>query len=404
VNRSLPSAARLFAWILLLAALGTMGAAPAPAGHAVVLLSMDGVRWDYPGRDALPAFKAMSDEGCSASRLTPPFPSLTFPSHATLATGVGPSKHGIVANAFFDRSLDRAFGDEPEASWLKAAPLWVLAERAGIKAAVCAWPCSRGPWNGVAASYYRPYAKDLRDTDTVRWILELLRKPPGERPGLLMAWTHGADAPGHAEGPGGEGVHRAMREADQMLAALRRGLAELAPAVKVDLVVVSDHGMAAADRFVALSRSVPKEGFFPYVATSGPLCNIYVQTEAQRRQVAAGLHKLPSGALAMTRSEASTRFGYDGGQRTGDFVLLCSPPALFAGFGRKRASAPPKGMHGYDPTLDAMGGIFYADGPHFPAGCRLEGVRAADVAPTLCACLGIPPPPSAEGASLLGPR
>jgi predicted AlkP superfamily pyrophosphatase or phosphodiesterase len=404
VSPSSPSAWRLVAWVLLLAALGTMGAAPPTSGHAVVLLSMDGVRWDYPDRDALPAFKAMAGAGWSASRLTPPFPSLTFPSHTTLATGVGPSKHGIVANAFFDRSMDRAFGDEPEASWLKAAPLWVLAERVGLKAAVCAWPCSRGPWDGVSASYSRPYTTGLRDADTVRWILDLLRKPPGERPGLLMAWTHGADAPGHAEGPDGEGVHRAMREVDQLLATLRRGLAGLAPAVKVDLVVVSDHGMAAADRFVDLSKAVPKDGFFPYVATSGPLCNVYVQTEGQRRQVATGLRNLPPGVLEMTRAEASARFGYDGGQRTGDFVLLCSPPALFAGFGKKRASAPPRGMHGYDPALDAMGGIFYAEGPDFPAGRRLEGIRAVDVAPTVCACLGIPPPPKAEGVSLLGPR
>jgi predicted AlkP superfamily pyrophosphatase or phosphodiesterase len=404
VTPSFSSASRLFAWILLLATLGTMGAAPTAAGRAVVLLTMDGVRWDYPGRDALPAFKAMADGGCSASRLTPPFPSLTFPSHATLATGVGPSKHGIVANAFFDRSLDRAFGDEPEASWLKAVPLWVLAERAGIKSAVCAWPCSRGPWNGVGPSYYRPYATGLRDADTVRWILDLLRRPPDERPGLLMAWTHGADAPGHKEGPDGEGVHRAMREADQLLATLRRGLAGLAPAVKVDLVVVSDHGMAASDRFVDLSKAVPKDGFFPYVATSGPLCNLYVQTEGQRRAVAAGLRKFPTDILSMTHTEASARFGYDGGQRTGDFVLLCPPPALFAGFSRKKASAPPKGMHGYDPMLEAMGGIFYAEGPDFSAGRRLEGVRAVDVAPTLCACLRIPPPPSAEGTSLLGPR
>jgi predicted AlkP superfamily pyrophosphatase or phosphodiesterase len=404
VKPSFPPASRLFAWILLLVAFGTLGAAPRTPGRAVVLLSMDGVRWDYPLRDALPTFRAVASAGCTASRMTPPFPSLTFPSHATIATGVGPSRHGIVANAFFDRSLDRAFGDEAEASWLEAAPLWVLAERSGIKAAVAAWPCSRGPYDGVSATYYLPFSKDLRDADTLRWLLDLLRRPSGDRPGLLMAWTHGADAPGHAEGPDGEGVHRARHRADELRAALRRGLADLAPGIKVDLLVVSDHGMASADHLVDLSKVVTKEGLFPYLATSGPLCNVYVKTEAQRRQAAAGLGKLPPGVSTMTRAEASARFGYDGGTRTGDFVLLCSPPAIFAGFGRKREGAPPRGMHGYDPSLEAMGGIFYAEGPHFPAGRRLGAVRAVDVAPTICACLGLPPPPSAEGADLLGRR
>jgi len=381
-----------------------LGANPSPIPRVpptVVLLSMDGVRWDYPDRDKLPAFGAMAREGRKAQRLTPPFPSLTFASHTTLATGVGPSLHGIVANSFLDRTLDRRFSDEPEASWLKAAPLWVLCERAGMKAAVRFWPCSQGSWNGISPSYFRAYESGDHDQETVRWILDLLKRPTGERPRLIMAWTRGADGPGHSEGPDGEGVHRAMARADGLLSQLRAGLRALGPSIRVDLMVVSDHGMAKVDRIVDPLKAIPKEGYFPFVASSGPICNVYVKNETQRRQVAAGLGRLPRDVLAMTRSEAAMRFGYDGGERTGDFVLVCPPGATFSSFSRKSGRDIPRGMHGYDPALPEMGGVFYAEGPDFPAGKALAEVRAVDIAPTICACLGIPPPPRCEGKSLL---
>lgn len=106
----------------------------------------------------------------------------------------------------------------------------------------------------------------------------------------------------------------------------------------------------------------------------------------------------------MTRAEASARFRYECPGRTGDFVLLCPPGATFSSFSKKRARDIPRGMHGYDPSLPDMGGMFYAEGPHFLSGNSLDEVHAVDVAPTVCACLGISPPPRCEGRSLLDRR
>jgi len=394
--------ARFLAWALACAQATTAapGPRPVPAAPAVVLITMDGVRWDYPLRDALPAFSSMGSAGWTARRLTPPFPSLTFPSHTTLATGVSPARNGIVANSFLDRASNRRFSDEREGSWIEVPPLWVLAERAGLKAAVRSWPCSQGAWNGTSPSFFRGYDGDARDGETVSWILDLLRRPAPDRPRLIMAWTRGADHAGHEEGPSSEGVRRAMRASDKLLSELRAGIAALGPSAPVDLIVVSDHGMTKVDRMVDVVKVIPKEGYFPYIATSGPLCNIYVKTEAQRRAVAASLSRLPGGILSMTRAEAGRRFGYDG-DRTGDFVLLCPSGATFASFHRKGDRDVPRGMHGYDPSLPDMGGIFYAEGPQFPPGKTLAEVRAADIAPTVCCVLRIPPPPSAEGRNLL---
>jgi predicted AlkP superfamily pyrophosphatase or phosphodiesterase len=401
------------AWTIGLAAalLLLLGSAPPPPrAHkspkpCVVLISMDGVRWDYTERDRLPAFAAMAKGGVKAGRLEPPFPSLTFPSHATLATGCVPSRHGIVANSFLDVSNQRRFSDEAEASWLQEPPLWVLAQRAGLKSAVSGWPCSSGPWEGVRPFYYRPFQEGSSDGETVDWLLDLLQKPAGERPDLIMAWTHGADGAGHAEGPDGPGVHRAMAAADALLARLRGAIASLGPSLRVDLVVVSDHGMASVNRMVDLSNVVPKRGFFPYIAVSGPVCNLYVKGEAQREQVARGLKKLPPEVSAFASGALPSALEYVPGPRVGDFVLVCPPGETFKGFRSGRGKAPPRGMHGYIPTERDMGAIFFAEGPDIKAGTKIDLIQAADVAPTLCTLLGIPPPPHADGHAVpLSPR
>ncbi len=385
--------------LVILTGLLVLGATKAPVKppRTVILLSMDGVRWDYPIRDRLPDFEAMAADGVRAGRMTPPFPSLTFVSHSTIATGCYPDKHGIVANSFFDRAKNRRFSEARAASWLKEPPLWALAARAGLKTAVAAWPLSEGAWRGLEPAYYRPYAEGLSDSETVTWILHLLARPAVQRPRLIMAWTHGADRPGHAEGPDGPAVHRAMRRADALLARLRNGIKALGPGADVDLIVLSDHGMAAVDRTVNVAKCVPKKGFFPYIATSGPLCNIYVRGDGQRRAVARGLASVPKDVKVYTKRDFPKGLHYADSRRTGDFILVAEEGATFSSFFQQRARKAPAGMHGYDPDLPDMGGIFYAEGPDMPRGATLRAMRAVDVAPSVCVLLGIAPPSDMDG-------
>lgn len=404
-GRHLIAKLRILATLVLLAGLSLGRGAAAPpqvAPRTVVLVTMDGVRWDYAARDHLPAFAAMAAAGLHPGRLLPPFPSLTFVSHASMATGCLPGRHGIVANGFLDPTDDRRFGDDKEAAWLEEPPLWVLAERAGLKSAVAGWPCSVGPWQGVGATTLMPFDEHRTDEQTVAWLLEQLRRTPAERPRLLMAWTRGADAPGHEEGPDGRGVHRATRAADAALARLREGIRALGPQVPVDLFVASDHGMASVDRRVDAVAAIPKRGFYPYLAPSGPICNVYVKGEAQRAAVRAGLKSLPPDVKVYEKGSVPQALAYGGSPRMGDFLLVCPKGAFFASFARKGDRAMPKGMHGYPPEeVPEMAGILYAEGPGIPAGRSPESARVIDVAPTICALLGIAPPPHADGKNLL---
>jgi predicted AlkP superfamily pyrophosphatase or phosphodiesterase len=396
-RRAAMAALILLAGLLALAA-GKGAAHQAP--RTVVLLSMDGVRWDYPLRDHLPAFEAMARNGLRAGRMIPPFPSLTFVSHTTIATGCYPDKHGIVANSFLDPSRHRRFSEAGEASWLKEPPLWALAADAGLKTAVDAWPCSGGAYHGIRPTYYKPYGDGGSDGGTVTWILDLLARPDSERPRLIMAWTHGADHAGHAEGPDGPAVHEAMKRADALLARLRKGIKALGSEGNVDLIVLSDHGMARVHRTVDVVKYVPKKGFFPYVATSGPVCNVYVRGEPQRRAVARALTKLPKGIEVFTKADCPADLHYGDSPRAGDFILLAAEGTTFRSFYQRTSGDAPAGMHGYLPRIPDMGGIFYAEGPGIPRGKELPEVRAVDVAPSVCAMLGIETPAGMDGRAV----
>lgn len=399
VKRSLLSAGPLALGVCLLL-LSPVHRAAAPKPRTVVLLTVDGMRWDAPDRQKLPNFARLEKEGAKAQHLVPPFPSLTFVSHATLATGCYPDKHGIVANGFLDRATDRRFSSEAEASWLLVPPLWAWAVQQGRIAAVAEWPCSAGEWQGRRPHHYRPYGAPGGDEATVAWILQELRLPPGERPSLILAWTGGPDHEGHAEGPDSEKAHAATVKADRLLGKLLAFLKKEGEGVT--LLVASDHGMAKVTRTLDLLPLIPKKGYFPYLAFSGPLCNIYCKTPAQQAEVEQALASAAPGVKLLQRGEMPEALRY-GGLRTGDLLLLAPPGTTFAGFASKgkRVKEPLRGMHGYDPaTCPDMNGLFYAWGEGVKPGRKLGAVRAVDVAPTVCALLGLPPLPHADGKAL----
>jgi predicted AlkP superfamily pyrophosphatase or phosphodiesterase len=177
-------------WILLSLLSTSVGAGADPL---VILLSMDGVRHDYPDRGELPSLERMARDGVRAAALLPVFPSSTFANHVSLATGTHADRHGIVANRFVDPELGE-FDYGNDASFIEAEPLWVAAERQGIKAACFFWVGSETDWQGVGASYRRaPFDSSIGEAEKVRQILEWFDKPAAQRPGLIVSWWHGAD-------------------------------------------------------------------------------------------------------------------------------------------------------------------------------------------------------------------
>ena len=382
----------------------------APPAPAVVLLSFDGVRPDYLDRGELPALERLVREGARAEGLVPVFPSVTFPGHASLATGTHPDHHGIVANRFLDPELGE-FDYAGDARFLDAEPLWAAAERQGVRAASFFWVGSETDWRGVGASYRKtPFDGTVKESEKVDQILAWLDLPASERPGLVMSWWHGADSMGHRYGPDDEAVTRQLRDQDRELARLLAGLDARGAWAWTTLLVVSDHGMIAVTELVDAGAILEAAGIRARVFQGGSYAHVHLADPTQRdaalRVLAAeeGLRALPAGEVPEAlRARHPTRIGH--------VVAFTDPPRMLSRGGGRLALwsgvrgllGQPVGTHGYDPTrVPEMHGILLAHGRGVAPGTSLGHVHTIDVAPTVARLLGIEPPRHAEGAAVAG--
>ena len=172
--------------MLLAAAAWTCAEAVTTAGPAdtVVVLSIDGMRWDYPARAGAPTLARLAREGASCRALLPPFPSSTFPAHASLATGVFPDRHGIVNNEFIDRRRGFYRRDD-DATWLLAEPIWVTAIGQGRRAFDMFWPGSEAAIEGVRPNRWWPFDGSVPNAERVSRVLDWLALPESERPSIV---------------------------------------------------------------------------------------------------------------------------------------------------------------------------------------------------------------------------
>lgn len=382
--------------IALLAAQAPVSPAAAPArgrAETVILVSIDGMRWDYPAKTRAPAFARMAAQGASAGSLIPPFPSSTFPSHASLATGVFPDKHGIVNNEFLDRARG-PYRREDDASWLLAEPLWVTAERQGIRTAVYHWVFSYTPWHGIAATRSMPFSSETRDSEKIDRILEWLARPRPDRPRLILSYLHGTDALGHGDGPDAPTVTERVRQTDRLVARLLKALESVPGSA---LVVVSDHGMAAVSRVLRLRDLLGAgDARRARAVSSGAVSNVYCPDAGACSAAEAALRRVV-GLTVFRLDELPAELRYRVPERTGDLVVIAPPGAYFVDGNAEGPRA--RGMHGYRPEQQEMHGIFFAMGAGVKAGAHRDSLLAVDVEPFVCRLLGIAPPPGIDGRS-----
>src|SRR5436309_10229892 len=214
----------------------------------VVVLSFDGFAEEYLGRERLPNFQRLTARGIHADGLIPPFPSKTFPSHYTMATGLYPGHHGIVASQFYDpvrQAWFRGNASVGDGSWFGGEPIWVTAERHGVRSATFFWPGSKAAVEGLRPTYYKVFDPKVTDSRKVDQIAAWLREPNERRPRLVMAYFGEVDNAGHYHGPQSVEVRDAIHAADRTLGRILDSIDARANDLTIELVVVSDHGMAS---------------------------------------------------------------------------------------------------------------------------------------------------------------
>jgi predicted AlkP superfamily pyrophosphatase or phosphodiesterase len=390
-------------WLALLIWLACRGEAAQPT---VIMLSWDGTRHDYPERAQTPALDRMEREGARASGLVPVFPSNTFPNHVSLATGAHVDRHGIVGNQFVDRASGKQYDYSEDASWIEAEPLWIAAERQGVRAATFFWAGSETEWRGRSAHYRKRFDDQVPESAKVDQILAWLDLPEPERPHLILSWWHGCDQVGHHLGPDAPQIAEQLAQQDAELGRLIAGLDARGAWRDTTLLVVSDHGMAAASEPIDPAARLRDAEIRAEMISGGGMAHIALEDPSRLADALAALGDLPHvRAYPSAELPAQLRARYP--SRSGDITVLTEPPYVFRREpnGAGTPADPPRarpvsGVHGYDPERPEMAAIFYALGRGVAPGTRLGRPLTIDIAPTVAHLLHIDPPMQSEGRAL----
>jgi predicted AlkP superfamily pyrophosphatase or phosphodiesterase len=372
------------------------------AKHYVVLVSIDGFRYDYAKLYGATHLDAVAREGATApDGMLPAYPSVTFPNHYTLVTGLYPEHHGIVAMSFYDpqRKERYAFNDPKtvtDGSWYRGVPLWSLAEKQGMRAACFFWPGSEAEIAGARPSYYLKYDEKVPDEERVDQVVDWLKLPAAKRPHFVTLYFSEVDHAGHEYGPDAPETRAAVRHVDSMIGTLRAHLAKLH--LPIDLVVVSDHGMATEQGgWIDLDQYVDFTG----VETAGSL--MYPDSEQEAAKLYAKLRIVSNKFKVYRRDRMPAELDYTGEPRIGDPVVVPTGPYSIRVHGpadSARDHPPNKGVHGYDPgSVPEMRAIFYAEGPDIRKGTKLKSFENVNVYPFLAEILGLNAPPAIDGSA-----
>jgi predicted AlkP superfamily pyrophosphatase or phosphodiesterase len=368
----------------------------AAKGDLVILISIDGFRWDYLQRHAAPTLQALAAGGVRATRLNASFPTKTFPNHYTLVTGLYPQNHGIVANWFYDPADDAKFDmSKTEARWWQGGePVWITAEKQGVRSACFFWPGSESEHDGVRPSLFKPFDKKLKAADRVDGLLAWLALPPAQRPRLATLYFDIVDDVGHRFGPLARETAAGVKEADDALARLLAGLERLGLRDSANLVLVSDHGMSETDpeQTVFLEDLMNIEQV--RVEATGPYGGVRPKAGVDVAALIAGIRaKAPPQIKVYRREEMPERLHYGRGDSIPPILLIADDHWQVEQRSRWSLSwaRNSKGNHGWDPATENMGALFVAHGPAFKRGAVIPAVDNIHVYNLLCALLGIKP-------------
>ncbi len=388
---------KLVFFLLTAAALSAQSPAPKPY---VVLVSMDGFRYDYAQRYHAKNILDLAQAGASAEALIPSFPSVTFPNHISIVTGKYPGHHGIVANNFYDpaRNADYSLSKTAtDGSWYRAKPIWIAAEEQGIKTGTMFWPTSDAEIAGRRPSQWALYDGKVPDEQRIAKVLEWLRLPLEQRPHLVTLYFSDTDDAGHDYGPESKETEAAVARLDCLIGQLRQGLQSTG--LPVNLILVSDHGMQQVKTAVNLSEFADFSSV--RVAKAGAFLLVYAPDVTARENIYRALHNRDPRFQVYRTNHMPKRWHYandlhHSDPRIGDLFVLARQPVEL------RITADPKpaemGRHGFDPnTFQTMRGVFYATGPNIRAGARLKPFTNVNIYAFIARILGMSLPGDLDG-------
>ncbi|WP_349314569.1 ectonucleotide pyrophosphatase/phosphodiesterase [Chitinophaga sp. MM2321] len=357
----------------------------------VIMISIDGFRYDYAEKYQAENLLKLSDEGVRAAAMQPSFPTLTFPNHYSMVTGMYPAHHGLVDNLFYDRQRKAVYkvGDRnavEDGTWYTGMPLWVLAEKQQMLSASYFWVGSESAIQNIRPSYYFKYHEKTAIDQRIQQVVNWLSMPEDQRPHLITFYFPEVDHMGHRYGPDSDSVRNAVQFVDAAIGSMTEAVNKLN--LPVNFIVVSDHGMTQADTVKTLSLpDVPVLKPLKVMAGNEKIM-LYGNNETDIKAAYDYFKKHENHYTAYLKKGTPERWHYgeeDVYNRIGDIILLAAPGYAFRTSGKKMHP----GHHGYDNNFTDMNAIFMAWGPDFKKHMRIPVFENVHVFPLVARILGL---------------
>jgi predicted AlkP superfamily pyrophosphatase or phosphodiesterase len=395
--------------LLLLAAVFSVFAQTKPITDlrpTVILISLDGFRYDYPDRYRPPSLNYLARSGVRARWMVPSFPSKTFPNHYTIVTGLYPQNHGIVENSVYDSRFDEIFtlSDREEIQkgrWWLGEPIWVTAQKQGQKTAAMFFPGTEAVISGLRPNYWQPYDEKVSNEKRIDTILRWLDLPASERPTFLATYFSDLDDAGHEHGPISRETRAAALAADHGVARLIAGLKARKIFNQANLIIVSDHGMTSIDFNNAI---ILDEIFDTKLAErifwTREITSIFPKAGKEDEIYQTLKSRLPPQARVYRKAELPARFHYSNSPRIAPLLVLPREGWILTnreGFEELKTKGrlkKPGGGHGYDNQLVSMRAIFIGHGAGFKKHRVVAPFENVQVYNIMTRLLGLKPAPN----------
>jgi predicted AlkP superfamily pyrophosphatase or phosphodiesterase len=398
-----------YGFLLALLLFGTafpVRARPKPVKNlkpTIILISLDGFRSDYLTKYKPETLNYLARKGVRAKWLIPSFPTKTYPNHYTIATGLYPQNHGIVENNMYDKEFNAVFTlskrEEVEnGRWWLGEPIWVTAEKQGQRSGSLFFPGTEAEIAGKRPTYWKRYDSNMPNPERVDTILSWLDAQPAERPTCLSLYFSDVDDAGHEFSPDSVETKRAVAKVDGEIGRLVKGLQARKIFKRVNLIIVSDHGMATVD----LNNAILLDEIFDTelaerIFWTQEIVSIFPRSGKEEEIYSALKARLPPQAKVYRKSETPERFHYRNHQRIAPLVVLpeegwvLTSRQRFAAMKEKGDLRKVKGGHGYDNGLESMRAIFIAHGKAFKQGKVVEPFENIHIYNIMTQSLGLRP-------------
>ena len=368
-------------------------------GPTVILISLDGFRWDYLSKTDTPNLDILVENGVISESLIPVFPSKTFPNHLSIVTGCYPENHGILSNNMYDQEWDAEYyigeNSDPvkDGRWYDAEPIWVTAEKQGKLTGTYFWPGSEAEIHGTRPSYYGVYDGNISREDRVQKILEWIDLPKQSRPVFMTLYFSDVDSWGHNIGPDAIGMNSIIKEIDESIGLLVSGLNKREILDNINIIITSDHGMAglSRDRVIFLDDYININDV--RMVDWSPVAMILPEDDSIVSTYSALYDAHPQMSV-FKKEDVPARLHFNNHRRIPPIICIAADgwsisdrdyfdenPYSFTG-----------GTHGYEPINKSMHGIFIASGPGLKEGLTIDSFSSIHIYEVIAHILDIDTP------------